>query len=100
MMTVHVLSAGGGYTYLTQQVASGDVPRERGMSLTDYYMQHGNPPGQWVGSGLEQLGVSGQVAEKQMQSLYGEGRHPDADRLEVYLSVEGTSQPLSSERSW
>lgn len=60
-MTAHVLSAGSGYTYLTQQVASGDVPRGRGMSLTDYYMQHGNPPGQWVGSGLDQLGVSGQV---------------------------------------
>nr|BFF20890.1 hypothetical protein GCM10025730_44110 [Promicromonospora thailandica] len=91
-MTVHVLSAGGGYTYLTQQVASGDVPRERGMSLTDYYMQHGNPPGQWVGSGLEQLGVSGQVAEKQMQSLYGKGRHPDADRLEVEALARGMSK--------
>ncbi|MEV0950879.1 MobF family relaxase [Promicromonospora sp. NPDC050249] len=92
MMTVHVLSAGGGYTYLTQQVASGDVPRERGMSLTAYYMQHGNPPGQWVGSGLEQLGVSGQVAEKQMQSLYGKGRHPDADRLEVEALARGMSK--------
>jgi DNA primase catalytic core len=92
MMTVHVLSAGGGYTYLTQQVASGDVPRERGMSLTAYYMQHGNPPGQWVGSGLEQLGVSGQVAEKQMQSLYGKGRHPDADRLEVEALARGLSK--------
>ncbi|MFD2792927.1 MobF family relaxase [Promicromonospora vindobonensis] len=91
-MTVHVLSAGGGYTYLTQQVASGDVPRERGISLTDYYMQHGNPPGQWVGSGLEQLGVSGQVAEKQMQSLYGKGRHPDADRLEVEALARGMSK--------
>lgn len=92
MMTVHVLSAGGGYTYLTQQVASADVPRERGMSLTAYYMQHGNPPGQWVGSGLEQLGVSGQVAEKQMQSLYGKGRHPDADRLEVEALARGMSK--------
>jgi DNA primase catalytic core len=92
MMTVHVLSAGSGYTYLTQQVASGDVPRERGMSLTDYYMQHGNPPGQWVGTGLEQLGVSGQVAEKQMQSLFGQGRHPDADRLEVEALARGLSK--------
>lgn len=92
MMTAHVLSAGGGYTYLTQQVASGDVPRGRGMSLTDYYMQHGNPPGQWVGSGLEQLGVSGQVLEKQMKSLFGQGRHPDADRLEVEALARGLSK--------
>jgi DNA primase catalytic core len=91
-MTAHVLSAGGGYTYLTQQVASGDVPRGRGMSLTDYYMQHGNPPGQWVGTGLEQLGVSGQVLEKQMKSLFGQGRHPDADRLEVEALARGLSK--------
>lgn len=91
-MTAHVLSAGSGYTYLTQQVASGDVPRGRGMSLTDYYMQHGNPPGQWVGSGLEQLGVSGQVLEKQMKSLFGQGRHPDADRLEVEALACGLSK--------
>ncbi|MDR7381221.1 MobF family relaxase [Promicromonospora iranensis] len=92
MMTVHVLSAGSGYTYLTQQVASGDVPRGRGMSLTDYYMQHGNPPGQWVGTGLEQLGVSGQVLEKQMKSLFGQGRHPDAERLEVEALARGMSK--------
>ena len=91
-MTAHVLSAGSGYTYLTQQVASGDVPRGRGMSLTDYYMQHGNPPGQWVGSGLEQLGVSGLVLEKQMKSLFGQGRHPDVDRLEVEALARGLSK--------
>lgn len=92
MMTVHALSAGSGYTYLTQQVASGDVPRGRGMSLTDYYMQHGNPPGHWVGTGLDQLGVSGQVLERQMKSLFGQGRHPDAERLEVEALARGTSK--------
>lgn len=92
MMTVHVLSAGSGYSYLTQQVASGDAPREPGVSLTAYYMQHGNPPGQWVGTGLEQLGVSGQVLEKQMKSLFGLGRHPDADRLEVEALARGVSK--------
>ncbi|GAA2234281.1 hypothetical protein GCM10010413_36930 [Promicromonospora sukumoe] len=92
VMTVHALSAGSGYTYLTQQVASGDVPRGRGMSLTDYYMQHGNPPGHWVGSGLDQLGVSGQVLERQMKSLFGQGRHPDAERLEVEALARGTSK--------
>jgi DNA primase catalytic core len=99
-MTVHVLSAGAGYTYLTQQVASGDVPRERGMSLTDYYMQHGNPPGQWVGSGLEQLGVSGQVTEKQMQSLYGKGRHPDTERLEVEALARGATKHDAERAGW
>ncbi|WP_275002394.1 MobF family relaxase [Promicromonospora iranensis] len=91
MMTVHVLSAGSGYTYLTQQVASGDVPRGRGVSLTDYYMQHGNPPGRWVGTGTEQLGVSGRVLERQMKSLFGQGRHPDAGRLELEALARGAS---------
>ncbi|MFI2486870.1 MobF family relaxase [Promicromonospora kroppenstedtii] len=92
MMTVHVLSAGSGYTYLTQQVASGDVPRGRGVSLTDYYMQHGNPPGRWVGAGTEQLGVSGRVLERQMMSLFGQGRHPDAGRLELEALANGASK--------
>lgn len=99
-MTVHVLSAGGGYTYLTQQVASGDVPRERGMSLTDYYMQHGNPPGRWVGTGLDQLGVSGRVTEKQMKSLYGHGRHPDAGRLEVEALARGATKHDAERAGW
>jgi len=62
------------------------------MSLTDYYMQHGNPPGRWVGTGLDQLGVSGQVLERQMKSLFGQGRHPDADRLEVEALARGMSK--------
>ncbi|WP_423464239.1 MobF family relaxase [Promicromonospora sp. MS192] len=99
-MTVHVLSAGSGYTYLTQQVASGDAPRGRGMSLTDYYMQHGNPPGRWVGSGLEQLGVSGLVLEKQMKSLFGVGRHPDAGRLELEALARGASKHDADRAGW
>ena len=91
MMTVHVLHAGDGYTYLTRQVASGDVTRPRGDSLTDYYVHDGNPPGRWVGAGLGGLGVSGQVSERQMRALFGEGRHPDADRLERALVAEGAS---------
>lgn len=89
MMTVHVLHAGDGYTYLTRQVAAGDVTRQRGDSLTDYYVHDGNPPGRWVGEGLVALDVSGQVAEAQMKALFGEGRHPDADRLEKALVDQG-----------
>lgn len=91
MMTVHVLHAGDGYTYLTRQVASGDVAREQGDSLSDYYTQDGNPPGRWVGTGLAGLGVEGQVDEVQMKALFGEGRHPDADRLERELVAQGAS---------
>jgi conjugative relaxase-like TrwC/TraI family protein len=79
VMTVHVLHAGDGYTYLTRQVASGDHQRRRGEALTDYYTAQGNPPGRWVGTGLAAMGVDGQVSEAQMKALFGEGLHPDAE---------------------
>jgi hypothetical protein len=78
-MTVHVLHAGDGYTYLTRQVASGDHQRRRGEALTDYYTAEGNPAGRWVGTGLAAMGVDGQVSQAQMKALFGEGLHPDAE---------------------
>ncbi|HET7475192.1 MAG TPA: MobF family relaxase [Dermatophilaceae bacterium] len=80
-MTLHVLHAGDGYTYLTRQVASGDHERRRGDALADYYTADGNPPGRWVGTGRAVMGVDGQVSEAQMWALFGRGVHPDAERL-------------------
>jgi len=81
VMTVHKLSAGKGYTYLTRQVASGDECR-RGLPLADYYAARGNPPGVWLGSGAAVLGVAGGVvSEAQMCSLFGLGCHPDRDAM-------------------
>jgi len=94
MMTVHVLHAGdggGGWKYLIDQVATGDVRRTRGESMTDYYVADGNPPGRWVGEGLDQLGVSGQVCEAQMRALFGEGRHPEAEAIERRVLAAGGS---------
>jgi hypothetical protein len=86
-MTVHVLHAGDGYTYLTRQVAFGDHHRRRGEALVDYYTAAGNPTGRWVGTGLAAMGVDGQVSEAQMKALFGEGVHPDADaRIQEALS--------------
>ena len=82
MMTVHKLTAGDGYTYLTRQVASMDEPRLRGQSLADYYTARGNPPGIWIGAGAATLGVAGGVvSEAQMRALFGDGAHPDRDAL-------------------
>ena len=82
MMTLHKLSAGDGYAYYTEQVASADVRREQGRELGDYYTVHGMPPGQWIGSGvhlLEQYGdvqVGGEVTEAQMKDLFGTVNKP------------------------
>ena len=77
-MTVHKLSAGDGYTYLTRQVASADERRPAGQSLAEYYVARGNPPGAWAGRAARQLGLAGtEVSEEQMRALFGAGRHPD-----------------------
>ncbi|MFF0494368.1 MobF family relaxase [Nocardia sp. NPDC004068] len=79
VMTIHRLHAGEGYLYLTRQVASGDRLRDRTRDLTRYYTDTGTPPGMWMGRGATELGVSGMVSEAQMQALFGEGLHPNAD---------------------
>ncbi|WP_133884192.1 MobF family relaxase [Glycomyces sp. NRRL B-16210] len=88
-MTVHKLTVGDGYTYLTRQTAGGDVPRAPGQSAAGYYTQAGNPPGRWTGSGIEALGLEPgqQVVEAQMRNLFGEGLHPDAEAIQdAYLA--------------
>ncbi|MGX5653244.1 MobF family relaxase [Geodermatophilus nigrescens] len=91
-MTLHKLTAGDGYTYLTRQVAAFDATERGHTGLGDYYSQRGESPGRWTGAGLGGLsGVSIRqpVAEAQMQSLFGEGRHPDAVRLEKEALARG-----------
>ncbi len=89
-MTVHKLSGGDGYTYLTRQVASADVARARGQDLAGYYATSGSPPGRWVGSGAAaHLGVGGVVDEGQMKALFGRGMHHDADRIAAAVLAAG-----------
>lgn len=88
VMTIHKLSAGDGYTYLTRQVAGGDAQQQRGQTAGDYYTQAGNPPGVWMGRGAHLLGLDGrQVTEAQMKALFGDGAHPDAEAMiDAYIA--------------
>ncbi|MFG1928530.1 MobF family relaxase [Cryptosporangium sp. NPDC048952] len=97
VMTIHKLTAGDGYTYLTRHVAGGDVDQQRGQSAAEYYTAEGNPPGRWIGHGAPLLGLTGQpVTEAQMRALFGLGMHPDADRITAaYLATH--LQPGMSE---
>lgn len=81
MLTIKAVHAGDGFLYLASTVANGDRKREKGQSLTDYYTATGTPPGQWFGRGAQLMGVSGEVTEAQMRALFGEGIHPEADRI-------------------
>ncbi|UVS80586.1 MobF family relaxase [Actinokineospora sp. UTMC 2448] len=91
MMVCHVLHAGDGYTYLTRQVATDDVPRRGRDPLVEYYQARGNRPGQWVGSGCGDLGMRGVVTEEQMLALFGEGLRPDANEFIAARMAAGLS---------
>jgi conjugative relaxase-like TrwC/TraI family protein len=78
-MTLHKLSAGSGYEYLTRQVAALDSTEKGTTPLADYYSARGESPGRWVGSGL--VGIDGLEADDvvtaaQMEHLFGTGSHP------------------------
>ena len=89
--TLHKLTAGNGYTYLTRQTAALDAS-ERSKSLSDYYAEKGESPGRWWGTGLDGLStiaVGDVVTEEQMKALFGEGRHPDADVILAQMIGQG-----------
>lgn len=95
--SLNKITAGDGYTYLTQQVAAHDMTDLRS-SLADYYTERGEAPGRWMGTGLDGLarpdipttpGVGDAVTEAHMKALFGAGRHPEADRIEAAALARG-----------
>ncbi|WAH99741.1 MobF family relaxase [Arthrobacter sp. MMS18-M83] len=98
-MTLHKLSAGDGYTYYTKEVASADELRQGGRQLGDYYTVEGNPPGQWVGNGIDALGVSGEVTEAQMEALYGMGLHPNFKQIVAEEIANGSTEQAAKAKA-
>ncbi|MFF8696777.1 MobF family relaxase [Streptomyces sp. NPDC015144] len=84
MLSVAKIQRRNAWRYYIRGVAFGDGRRPAGQSLKDAQELAGLPPGRWLGRGLRALGLieGGQVSERQMELLFGEGRHPDADRIE------------------
>ncbi|WP_068273586.1 MobF family relaxase [Aldersonia kunmingensis] len=100
-MSLHKLTAGDGYEYLTRQVAAADATDLGRTSLGDYYAEKGESPGVWLGSGLAGLDRDGRygitagdrVCEEQMKALFGEGLHPNADEiLGAAIAADRTEQ--------
>ena len=78
-MSIHKLTAGAGYDYLTRQVAALDATEKGHTGLASYYTERGETPGLWIGSGLD--GIDGltagdPVTGEQMRALFGCGLHP------------------------
>jgi len=55
VMSLHKLTAGDGYTYLTRQVAACDATHRGRDGLSDYYSEKGESPGVWLGHGADGL---------------------------------------------
>jgi conjugative relaxase-like TrwC/TraI family protein len=91
-MSLHKLTAGSGYDYLTRQVAALDATEKGHTGLASYYTQRGETPGVWIGSGLD--GIDGlttgdPVTAEQMRALFGCGLHPLAELRQQQLEGPG-----------
>jgi conjugative relaxase-like TrwC/TraI family protein len=91
-MSIHKLTAGSGYDYLTRQVAVQDATEKGHTGLASYYTQRGETPGQWLGSGMsgiDGLAAGDVVTAEQMQALFGSGHHPLAQERREQLQGPG-----------
>ncbi|MGX1913626.1 MobF family relaxase [Streptomyces phaeochromogenes] len=90
----------GGWPYYCNGVMVGDGRRLAGKPLRAAQDEAGVPPGFWTGRGLAALGLAAGdvVTERQAELLLGEGRHPDADRIERERLEEGKS-PAKARRA-
>jgi conjugative relaxase-like TrwC/TraI family protein len=87
-MSMHKLTAGSGYDYLTRQVAALDATDKGDTGLASYYTERGEAPGVWIGSGMD--GIDGlpagdSVTAEQMRALFGCGLHPLAELRQQQL---------------
>ena len=102
-MSIHKLTAGSGYDYLTRQVAAQDATEKGHTSLTSYYSAKGEAPGTWVGSGM--AGIDGldegdEVTAEQMRNLFGAGKHPLAEQLRAAAAGAGLSEREQETAAW
>jgi conjugative relaxase-like TrwC/TraI family protein len=87
-MSVHKLTAGSGYDYLTRQVAALDATAKGHAGLASYYTERGESPGVWIGSGMngiDGLATGDPVTAEQMRALFGCGLHPLAELRQQQL---------------
>ncbi len=87
-MSIHKLTAGSGYDYLTRQVAALDATEKGHLGLASYYTERGETPGVWMGSGMagiDELNPGDVVTTEQMRALFGAGLHPLAEQRQRQL---------------
>src|SRR5829696_7253303 len=95
-MSIHKLTAGLGYDYLTRQVAALDATEKGHNGLASYYAERGEKPGVWIGSGLDGidgLAAGDPVTADQMRALFGFGLHPLAELRQQQLAGSDLTAP-------
>src|SRR5829696_1264567 len=97
-MSIHKLSAGSGYDYLTRQVAAFGATVKGHVGLASYYTERGESPGSWIGSGMagiDDLDAGDAVTAEQMRALFGAGMHPlAAPALEQLEAADFTDENI------
>lgn len=85
------ISAGSDPGYLTKTVSAG---------AEHYYLRsielQGEPPGYWMGAGIADLGLSGEVSNKVFEDLYTDFIDP-RKRDEMYARLDAIPHPKGSE---
>ncbi|WP_030853877.1 MobF family relaxase [Streptomyces griseus] len=100
MLSVAKVQRCNAWRYYVRGVACGDGLRPVGQSLKAAQEAAGLPRGRWRGRGLAALGLTegAEVSERQMELTFGQGRHPDADRIERRLLDDGVD-PVAARRA-
>src|SRR5215207_7056950 len=84
-MSLHKLTAGAGYDYLTRQVAALDATEKGHTGLASYYTERGESPGGSGMDGIDGLAAGCSVTAEQMRALFGCGLHPLAELRQQQL---------------
>lgn len=101
-MTIHKLTAGSGYDYLTREVAAQDATERGHSGLASYHSARGEAPGAWVGrglSGLEGLATGDGVTEEQMRNLFGSRAPPTGRATSEAAAQAGWMRQLRTGRA-
>ncbi|MEU7436125.1 relaxase domain-containing protein [Streptomyces sioyaensis] len=97
MRDIAKVTAGQMYRNYMHQVVVGDGRRSARKPLRKAQEEAGVPAGRWMGRGLPALGLAAgdEVTEAQLRSLFGEGRHPHADRIKAERLAAGEPPPAA-----
>ncbi len=97
--SLHKLTAGSGYDYLTRQVAAHDTTEKGHATLASYYSERGELPGSWRGRGVAGLGdlaLGDEVTAEQMRALFGGGFHPNMRARLAALPPEASKAMIAA----